>query len=178
MNENTSNKNFIGYEYKEVTIKPNMESVYVDGYTNFGWTLEATATPVQPGKVMLRLKRDRKIRNKAELTRLQRQFEASVADIESLERSKTNSAAIAAFTIGIIGTAFMALSTFAMTGTGLSHNVPLSILLAVPGLIGWALPYFVYIKKGAQKTDELTPMIENKYDEVYDICEKASKLSS
>lgn len=172
------NKNFIGYEYKEVTIKPNMESVYVDGYTNFGWILEATGTPVQPGKIMLRLKRDRKIRNKAELTRLQYQFEASVIDIESLEQSKTTGAAIASFTIGVIGTAFMALSTFAMTGTGLNHSIPTSIIFAVPGLIGWVLPYFVYTRKSTNKTDELTPMIENKYDEVYDICEKASKLNA
>jgi hypothetical protein len=35
----------------------------------------------------MKLKRDRKIRNKMELARLQRQFETAVAEIETLERS-------------------------------------------------------------------------------------------
>lgn len=37
MSEITRNEaNFIGYEYKDVTVKRKMESVYIDGYTNFG----------------------------------------------------------------------------------------------------------------------------------------------
>ena len=42
----------------------------------------------------LRLKRDRKIVNKTELTRLQRNFEACVREIQSLENSKTSKATI------------------------------------------------------------------------------------
>lgn len=30
------NKTFVGYEYRGVTVQNNMESVYLDGYLNFG----------------------------------------------------------------------------------------------------------------------------------------------
>lgn len=48
MAEITKNENnFIGYDYKDITVNRGMESVYADGYANFGWTLEDTSTPVQ-----------------------------------------------------------------------------------------------------------------------------------
>jgi hypothetical protein len=61
-------KNFVGYEYKEVSTSRGLEGVYADGYPNFGWELEGG----NYGR--LKFKRDRKIRNKAELSRLQREF--------------------------------------------------------------------------------------------------------
>lgn len=174
MSEITKNENnFIGYEYKEVTVSRSMESVYADGYANFGWELDGTAPSLQGiSFVTLKLKRDRKIRNKTELTRLQRQFESGAAEIEGLEKSKTNGAMIAAFSIGIVGTAFMAGSVFAY----LAGMLPLSIVLAIPGFIGWILPYFSYVKIRSNKTAKVTPLIENQYDAVYDVCEKANAL--
>ena len=61
----------------------------------------------------MKFKRDRKVRNKAELTRLQRQFDSCVSEIESLERSKYLRASVFAYIIGVVGTAFMAGSVFA-----------------------------------------------------------------
>ena len=51
-------------------------------------------------KLVIRLKRDRRIVNKAELTRLQRNFEACVREIEELEKRKTSAAAAAAIATG------------------------------------------------------------------------------
>ena len=89
---------------------------------NFGWepddNLPQSSQSRHPGaeKMMtLRLKRDRKIVNKTELTRLQRNFEACVREIQSLENSKTSKATIWALAAGVIGTAFIACSTFAVT---------------------------------------------------------------
>ena len=109
-----------------------------------------------------------------ELTRLQRHFEACAKEIEALEKSKTSVASIWAFIVGFIGTAFMAGSTFAVT-----HEPPmilLCILLAVPGFIGWALPYFLYHHIVVKQTKKIQPMIEAKQDEIYDICEKGHSL--
>lgn len=176
MNETAMGDNtFIGYEYKDVTVKHNMVSVYTDGYTNFGWTLEGTSFPIQKvGSVTLKLKRDRKIRNKAELTRLQRQFDACVNEITALEHSKTIAAVTTAYVIGIIGTAFMAGSVFAY----LAAMLPLMVMLAIPGFAGWAIPYFCYLRMASKKTDQVTPLIDGKYDELYDVCEKANGLLS
>lgn len=176
MNEtNTSGASFIGYEYHSVTVPHDMEAVYTDGYANFGWTQEGSETHMAPhgsGSIDLKFKRDRKIRNKAELTRLQRQFEEFVGEIIALESAKTTAAAIAAYTIGVIGTAFMAGSVFAYIGGPLM----LSIILAIPGFLGWITPYFSYCKIKKDKTARLSPIISQKYDEIYSTCEKANSL--
>lgn len=63
--------------------------------------------------VVLHFRRPRTISSKAELTRLQRNFDSCVAELKALERDKTMPATIAALAVGILGTAFMAGATFA-----------------------------------------------------------------
>ena len=168
-------KDFVGYEYKEITAPTDRISLYIDCYENFGWQADDNITAVSKMRqTTLRMKRERKIVNKMELTRLQRHFEACAKGIETLEKSTTSVASIWAFMVGIIGTAFMAGSTFAVT-----HEPPmilLCILLAVPGLIGWVLPYFLYRCLVVKRTKKIQPMIEAKQDEIYDICEKGYSL--
>ncbi|MDD2959966.1 MAG: hypothetical protein PHR92_15855 [Lachnospiraceae bacterium] len=175
---NETSRGYIGYEYKELVVDKNQVSFYLDGYENFGWEIdERQYTPAagdKPGKSVIRLKRDRKIMNKAELTRLQRHFEDCFNQISSLEASKTSTATMIALIIGILGTAFIACSTFAVT-----HEPPrilLCIVLAIPGFAGWALPYFAYRKIVLKKSRELDPLIEEKRDEIYEICEKGHNL--
>ncbi|NYB72831.1 hypothetical protein HZF24_01605 [Sedimentibacter hydroxybenzoicus DSM 7310] len=176
MNESASGEgNFIGYEYRDVTVDRSMVSMYADGYQNFGWILDGTLTP-QTGlnNITLKFKRDRKIRNKAELTRLQRQFDACINEIQIMEKSKTASASIIAFTIGLVGTALLAGATFSFLG-GL---IVLCIILAIPGFIGWILPYFLYNSTYAKKAAQFSPLIDSKHDEIYEICKRANELLS
>lgn len=171
--ENKLSGSFVGYEYHTVTAPSRMESVYTDGYENFGWTREeAAASPVGSGDINLKFKRDRKIRNKAELTRLQRQFEACVNEIVTMERTRDSRAAITAFTIGILGCAFLGCATFAY----LFGILPLMVILAVPGFLCWVLPYFCYRGILAKRGAAIAPLIEKKQDEIYDVCEKANGL--
>jgi len=168
-----SENKYIGYEYRDFTVNHSMESVYVDGYHSFGWTLEGIVPSIKGVFTeVLKFKRDRKIINKAELTRLQRQFESCAAEIETLERSKIIAASAVAYIIGAFGTAFIAGAVFA-------HNagmIPLTIILAIPGFVGWIIPYFCYSNIRGKKTEKVTPLIENKYDEIYEVCEKANGL--
>ena len=62
----------------------------------------------------MHLRRERKIINKMELTRLQRNMEACVASIDELERSVTSGATLYAVLLGLVGTAFLAMATFAV----------------------------------------------------------------
>lgn len=168
-----SERNFVGYEYQDVTVKRSMASVYMDGYENFGWQAEGNETPAcGVDSVTIKFKRDRKICNKMELTRLQRNFDSCVNEILELERSKYVKASVAAYGIGIIGTAFMAGSVFAIT----ANMVIPCIILAIPAFAGWILTYFLYRSLVKKKTDEVTPLIDQKYDELYQVCEKASHL--
>lgn len=174
MNEAVSGRsNFVGFEYRNITIDRNMETMYADGYQNFGWVLDSTSKPqVGLNSITLKFKRDRKIRNKAELTRLQRQFDACLNEIQGMEKSKAANASIVAFTIGIIGTAFLAGATFSFLG-GL---IVLCIVLAIPGFIGWILPYFLYNSTYMKKTAQVSPLIDSKYDEIYEVCKRANEL--
>jgi Flp pilus assembly protein TadB len=173
--EEKNDRNYVGYEYKELFTDISKVSQYLDGYENFGWIADDTMKQVKESDtVSLRLKRDRKIMNKVELTRLQRHFEDCMNQIELLEKSRASQAIAVSIAIGILGTAFMAGATFA------SVNEPpiiwLSILLAVPGFTGWLLPYFVFRVMLQKRTRVVEPLIEDKYDEIYEICEKGSRL--
>ena len=123
---------------------------------------------------MLYLRRDRKILNKMELTRLQRNFEASMAEIRALKESATAKPLWAALAVGIAGTAFMAGSVFAITAE--PPVIWLCALLGIPGCIGWALPYFLYRRGSKKRTAALQPLIEAKYDELYGLCKKGAGL--
>lgn len=175
---NETSRAYTGYEYKELLVEKSRISFYLDGYENFGWEMDGRQyVPVEgsnKSKSVMRLKRDRKIMNKAELTRLQRHYEDCLKQISAMEASKTDTATMIALLIGIVGTAFMACSTFAVT-----HEPPLILLcivLAVPGFAGWALPVFVYKKMVLKKSLELNPLIEEKREEIYEICEKGHNL--
>ncbi|WNS43918.1 hypothetical protein [Paenibacillus sp. MMS20-IR301] len=174
MNQLTRNEtNYVGYEYKDITVKRRVESVYADGYSHFGWTLDSTSAPAQhPGSVTMKFKRDRKIRNKVELTRLQRQFDAAVTEIEALENSKVILASAAAYATGVAGTAFMAGSVFA----NLDGSLVLSIILAIPGFAGWIIPYLLYTNISKKKTSRVAPLIDQKYDELYELGQRANSL--
>ena len=178
-------KAYTGFEYKEVSGSADRISFLIDSYECFGWkiddnrngTKEGASYPERLAKgknVMIPMKRDRKIMNKAELTRLQRNFEACMNEVEELERSKTSGASVWALTIGMIGTVFMAGSVFAVVAS--PPQILLCILLAVPAFAGWIAPYFLYKKLAALRTQKVIPMIEAKYDEMYELCEKGNKL--
>lgn len=149
----------------------------MDSYESFGWVRDEGTQetgPIMEGKLVL--KRERKIVNKMELTRLQRHFEACMDEIKALEESKTAAATIWAIAAGLIGTAFMAGATFAAV-----HEPPLvalTILLEFPGFIGWALPCFIYQKLAAKRAKVMAELIEQKYDEIYEICKQGSRLLS
>lgn len=179
-----SENKFIGYEYRTISVPKDKASVYLDGYQNFGWEPEGgeeaaaangqSVLPSVSSMTTLRFKRDRKIRNKAELTRLQRQFDACVEEIVNLERSKTTKAMIVSLSVGVIGCAFMAGSVFAVTAA--IPQVVLSAVLAVPGFVCWILPFFLHQNLRTKRTAVVNPLVDKKYDEIYDVCEKGNSL--
>lgn len=165
---------FTGYEYKELSAAGEQAAFYLDCYESFGWQPEDRLGGGARGRLLL--KRERKLVNKMELTRLQRHFEACMDEIRALERSKTSNAAIWAIAVGLTGTVFLAGATFAAV-----HVPPLYLLcaiLAVPGFIGWVLPYFLYRKLAAKRAAVVAELVEQKYDEIYEICEQGNKLLS
>lgn len=160
--EQRNNKEFVAYEYKDITVETEHVSMFLDCYENFGWVADDRNYPQEHSEVSgihhqttLHLKRNRKIINKMELTRLQRHFEACVKEITSLENAKTQMATVWALVVAMVGTVFMGGSTFTAV-----HEPPviwLCVLLAVPGFTGWIIPWFLYrrIRKKIQRNCSL-----------------------
>lgn len=165
-------KAFVGFEYSDVDVDSTQEALYADCYENFGWTLEGASASTSPTDTRLKFRRDRKLRSQPELNRLQRQFDGCAEELLHLDRSKGRKASAVAYGMGIGGAAFMAGSVFAITG-GL---IPLGIILAIPAFAGWGLPHLAYTALRKKKVAEVTPLMDHKEDELYEICQKASAL--
>lgn len=166
---------FVGYEYKKITVKKERVSMYLDCYKNFGWfSDENISGENEYSQISVQMKRNRKLINRIELTRLQQHFEACASEIEILEKSKTFIALVCSVAIGIIGTVFMAGATFAVTQE--PPIIWLCAVLAVPGFAGWGLPYFLYHFLVRKRTKAVAPLIEAKREELYKICEKGHSL--
>lgn len=187
MNDKNST-GYTGYEYREITVPREHASLCLDSYPCFGWEPDqnretkiesrgghlSIGSPKTAETTTLYFHRNRNISNKAELTRLQRNFDSCIAELKALERAKTTQATIAALAIGILGTAFMAGSTFAVVSE--PPIVWLTILLAIPGFLGWVVPYFLYRALVRKRTAEVEPLMEQKYDEINSLCEKGIHL--
>ena len=165
--------NFVEYEYRKLIVKKTMQAVYADSYRCFGWITDGEVNPTgKPDSITIKFKRNRKIRNKAEITRLQRQFDALIQEILRLEESKKTKASAIAYAVGVIGTVFMAGSVFAINA-GKTWGC---IILAIPGIMGWIIPYLLFKRISNKKTEQVNPIISQKYEELYCACEKANEL--
>lgn len=178
---------YISYEYQGFTVPKELSSLCRDSYPCFGWEFDqnrvveeqnesmiASQIPSKKKSITLYFRRNRAINNKTELTRLQRNFDSCIRELVALEREKTTQATIVALTVSVLGTAFMAGSTFAIIAN--PPMVWLMILLAIPGILGWISPYFLYRTLVRKKTSQIEPLIEKKYDEIYQVCEQGNRL--
>lgn len=175
MNMMDKQRPFVAYEYLDVTVENRYISYYLDGYENFGWQCDENMTRQDlMGGVSLHFKRDRRIINRMELTRLQRQFESCMNEIKALEGSKSSQASTLSLITGLTGTAFMAGSVFAVTAQ--PPVIWLCILLALPGFAGWILALPVYKRILQKRTRKVDPLMEEKFEEIYTLFEKGHRL--
>lgn len=168
-------KEFVGYEYKEIKVNSDKASLFLDCYENFGWQQDDNfAMKQNMGNIVIRLKRNRKISNKSELIRLEKNFEACIQEIQSYETQKSSLPKIVAISLGIFGTAFIAGSVFAVTAD--PPIIWLCIILAIPGFFGWTFSKIVYDRLFRKEEKRIDPLILLKYDEIYEICQKGNIL--
>ncbi|MDF2800853.1 MAG: hypothetical protein K0S61_756 [Anaerocolumna sp.] len=163
-------KKFTMYEYLDVNIIPNLAELCSDCYSELGWQVVNTNSGIN--SVALKLKRDRKIKNRTALYELQRNLEDALIMIERLEKLKLARPIGISLGIGLLGTALVALSVFAVTGY-LSQLLAAS---AIPGFICWGAAYFLYKKLIKMSTAKINPMIDKYYDIIFEACGKAKQL--
>ena len=168
-------RDFVSYDYKTVKVSEDALGFCLDAYESFGWQMDERLTNLQAGSsASLHLKRDRNVPNRMELTRLQRNFEGCMEEIADLEKEKSWMATGVSIAVGIIGTVFLAGSVFAVTAS--PPVIWLCVMLAIPGFIGWAVPYFLYREIRRRKSEQVDLLIEKKYDEITGLMEKGHSL--
>lgn len=163
-------KEFIAYEYKEVSIKNEKVELYLDSIKNFGWTV-VTQT-LDFAKTHLKLKRNYKIANREQIVMLEKKFESAFEILASKDGKEKNKAVIYSISVGLMGTVFMAGSVFSY----LDAIIWATIVLAIPGFMLWALAYFVYRKVLIVSKKKLTPMIDQAYSTIFNTTEQAHHL--
>lgn len=184
--KNQESKDFIAYEYLSLEVKNEKELLYLDCYENFGWKCIRSNILVDQEdyyinqtknlkkSVFIKMKRDRRIPNKADLITLQRKMEFAFKQMERFERDPQIKGMITSLSIGMVGTIFMALSTFAITASSPFYIA--CVIFGSLGLLGWIFPYFVYQNVKIKKEKEIVPLIEEQYQVIFDCCEQAKQL--
>ena len=169
-------KDFVSYEYKTVTVKAKDQTKAADLYEAFGWEVTAARTVVPDG-VFLSLKRDRKQKHKAELTKLERQAEAVSDTIDGLERSKTLGANIFSYIFGIVAALVLGGGMCLVMLT--ENNLPAMIggvLLGVVGIALCGINYPINRKIAAKKTEQLLPIIDDNEEKLANLLERGNEL--
>lgn len=174
-------ESYVAYEYKSINVKSDLEPMYIDYYENFGWNVinnekkdyYINSNP-NPNVVNIKFKRNRKIKNREKLNELQNKCEKAFLMVDKLEKQPSSQGTINSLTVAFIGTIFMAISVFAISGEKL-YIVPFLIGGAL-GIIGWILPYFVYKNTKNKLIEENKTKIEEQENIIYDTCEQARKI--
>ena len=157
------------YEYKSIQAAGSKRAFYKRCYENFGWQQVENAGNGEDSGLYLR--RHRKLMNRTELTRLQREFEACMEEIERLERSVSGYArGTAAALVAVI------LAGCLLMVTSGSPLFKLIIGLVLLNAVGWTLVYILYEHVKGRRTSEIMVFVEKKYREIEDLCNKGNAL--
>lgn len=168
-------QSYVKYDYKEIKVKSDNVDMYIDSYNNFGWKLDTRYSIVTENNTsIIRLRRNQKIINKVELTRLERNFEDCIRKINFLEKSINSNGLILSIIIEVL------VIVLTLGGIVVSFNRDIFkdfyILLIVPGIIALYLPYFLYKYIRKKREYIVNNLIDEKYKEIYKIHKKGKKL--
>ncbi|MGM9942031.1 MAG: hypothetical protein ACI32N_08615 [Bulleidia sp.] len=160
------------YEYMQVQATQQDIDAYLTCYACFGWEKsEVTKLYENPLTVTIMFRRDRRLINRMELTRLQKNFEACALEIETLEQSIVSNATMYALTVAMAGVACGAVALYSLI-----HHILIGMIMFVPFLFCVIQPYFIYRRTIREKRKELQPVIDGKKEEIRTICDRGSAL--
>lgn len=169
-----SAEGYRSFEYARTNVKSELAQVAVDCYESLGYELTGQRA-VSPGsQVTLSFRRNRKVRSKAQLSKIQRTMDDTLASIANLEAEKTKKATVQAVSLGIV---------FALVlGVGMcctmvwTQFMVLGIIVGLIGIGGCIFAWMRYRKVCAAETARLNPAIEEAYDRLATQCEEAQAV--
>jgi len=171
--------NYRSYEYMTKTAGSREAGEIINRYESLGWELDRHADGLL--LTTLTFKRDRNINNKSQLNRLQLRIEDAGNEIVYLEESKTKGATIFSLAAGIFGALTfgggMSLIMFNADPVSWGAVIGGTVLGVVGGAIA-AVVYPIYKRLIRKKTAKINPRIEEKRDEIADLCQEAYLMNS
>lgn len=168
-------EDFVTYEYRTAKVKAKDQTVTTDMYEAFGWEV----TNVSCGAIdtiTLSMRRDRKLKHKQELNRLERRAEETLSAVNALKRAQKTGARIVALTIGIVASLILGGGMcLCMLCEGLAAMLG-GIALGLAGIALCGVNYLIYAKMTAAKIKQLQPAIEENEEQFANLLEKGNDL--
>lgn len=168
-------KDFITYEYQTKTVKAKDRTRVMDISEAFGWEVTGTTATIEG--VTVSLKRDRKIKHKQELVKLERQAEETFSTINKLNSAKTLTASVFAYIFGCIAALIFG-GGMCMTML-IENNVPAfvgGIVLGIVGIVLCSVNYLIFKKIEEKKTVQVIPLIDDNEEKLANILAKGNDL--
>lgn len=161
------------YEYARTTVSNDLVTVTCDCYENLGWELTGSKMSSAGGTTALSFRRSRKIKNKAQLVKIQRTMDDLIDSIAGLEGEKTRKATMRAVSLGIVAALVLGVG---MCCTMVWSLMALGIIVGVVGIVGCVAAWPLYRSTVASETARVTPRIEAAYDSLATACEEAQTV--
>ncbi len=165
---------FVIYEYTSLEVKKILESLYIDSYQYLGWDLEGSFPTYSKNTVILKFKRDRKIRNYPSMLDLQEKGDLALGAISQMEDRQHLTAVKTAIGTGAIGILFFIISILGFSAGKTSS----AILLTFLGLAGCGLSYLSYLNTLKKTITKMDPLFDRQLEILYGVCEQAKYLLS
>lgn len=171
-------RNAITYDYLAIQAEGKAAYEVVDSYQALGWEAINRESSFIPGLMTINFRRNRKVKNKEQLNRLQTKLDDCFNGIKVCEKNKTQTAMVFALILGVIGAIIF--------GGGMSMILTITNpelwvyivggILALIGAVPCALAYFVYNRIRVKKTAAMNILIEGKRDEIDNLCDDAQRF--
>lgn len=167
----------IVYDYKTVSVRREMEPMLIDTYENLGW--EVINTTIQEGSlthVNVSFKRDRKIKGKVSLTKIQNKVDITLSNLNRINLSKQRAGVIEGLTVGICGTLIFGggmSMCMCLQGVGfMISGIALGVVGVGVALLGW----LTHNKCRNKKLAKLEPILDDELNKLSDLCEEGHNI--
>lgn len=162
------------FEYARTTVKADLAQAACDCYESLGFELTGQRASAPGGQVTLSFRRSRKVRGKAQLAKMQRAMDDTLAAIADYEAEKTKRARIQALSIGTVSALILGVG---MCCTMVWDNLmALGIIVGILGIAGCVFAWLRYRKVCEAEATRLNPQIEEAYDRLATQCEEAQAV--
>lgn len=165
------------FEYTRTVVDSDLVTVASDCYENLGWEITGVAKNGTNHSSTLSFRRNRKVKGKAQLVKLQHKMDDLLSTLANLEQEKTRRASIQALGLGILAALILGVGMCCTMVWADTLMAP-GIVVGVIGLIACAANYFLFRKTVAKETERVTPRIEAAYDSLATLCEEAQTVQA